>query len=76
MTTRREPPEGYQWPGADVIAASKDTVYWLSEQADWTGATPLFMVMMADGDGQHIVAEKCYLKHAMVIVSALRRADG
>lgn len=74
MSTRRGVPVEYEWPGADAIADSSTRLYWISQQADWTGATPQFMVMMADGDGQHIIAERCYRHHAVMIVDALRQA--
>jgi hypothetical protein len=70
----REPPAGYKWPGADTIADALGQLYWLATQPDWDGATPLFVVMCSDSNGQKILAERCYRKYGVEIVDALRQA--
>ena len=67
--TDRNVPAGYEWPGMDTGHA---TVYYLSEQANWDGATPLFMVHKQWPGGQTIIAERCYRKYGVEIVDALR----
>jgi hypothetical protein len=63
-------PDGYEWPGGDAVGSTWP-LYWLSPHDDgW--ATQLYMVIGTDGDGQHIVAERCYLRWATRIVDGLR----
>jgi hypothetical protein len=68
--TDRSVPSGYEWPGMDTDG----THYYLSEQADWDGATPLFMVHKQWNGGQTIIAERCYRTYGVEIVDALRQA--
>lgn len=69
MAERDAVPDGYEWPGAGKNG------YWLSPQADWNGATPLFMVHAGWSGGETIIAERCYAKHGRAIVDALRAFD-
>lgn len=62
-------PEGYRWPGADVVADATHS-YWIVEFNN--RQTALYTVIGVDGDGQHIIAEKCYLHWALRIVDGLR----
>lgn len=71
--TDRAVPAGYEWPGADALQTSRPQ-YWLSEQAGWSGATPLFMVQYAEPGKQGILAERCYRWAGVQIVDALRAA--
>lgn len=64
----RTVPDGYRWPGPDADG----THYYLTEQADWDGATPLYMVMRIQPGEQTILAQHCYRTHGVLIVDALR----
>lgn len=63
-------PEGYRRPDHSVLAA-RITSYWIVEYDDQPG-TQVYTVFGVDGDGQHIIAEKCYLHWATRIVDGLR----
>jgi hypothetical protein len=63
-------PESYRRPTQDVVA-SRTTCYWIVEFDNQPG-TQTYTVIGVDGDGQHIVAEKCYLHWATRIVDGLR----
>jgi len=63
-------PESYRWPGHDVVADSVNC-YWITEY-DNRSSTQVYTVFGVDGDGQHIIAEKCYLHWATRIVDGLR----
>lgn len=63
-------PEDYRWPGADVVAETTHC-YWITEYDNRT-ATQVYTVIGTNGDGQHIIAEKCYLHWAIRIVDGLR----
>lgn len=63
-------PEEYRRPDQSVIAAQA-TTYWIVEYDNQPG-TQIYMVIGVDGDGQHIIAEKCYLHWAIRIVDGLR----
>lgn len=67
-------PSGYEWPGGDVVGDAT-TAYWLQPHDDDAWATQLYMVIGVDGDGQHIIAERCYLRWATRIVDALRALE-
>lgn len=62
-------PEGYENP-TDVT--SNETLYWIVQHG-LASATPLYMVIKRSPGMQEILAEKCYLGHAIEIVDALRR---
>ena len=67
-------PEGYAWPGGEVIASPEDPIFWISPDPK-ASATQLFLVCGTDhelGGGISIIAEKCYLKWAVRIVNGLR----
>lgn len=63
-------PENYRWPGADVVAGTTHC-YWIVEFDD-RRPTVAYTVIGTDGNGQHIIAEKCYLHWATRIVDGLR----
>lgn len=63
-------PEDYRRPSGDVIA-ERTRSYWITE-FDHREATQVYTVVGVDGDGQHIIAEKCYLHWAVRIVDGLR----
>lgn len=63
-------PEPYRRP-AHRDLADQVTAYWIDEY-DHHSATALYSVGGVDGDGYHIIAEKCYLHWAVRIVDALR----
>jgi hypothetical protein len=67
--TKRTPPVGYEWPG---MSDSPYAHYYLEPQAAYDGATPQFMVMVMEPGMVRILAEKCFLKDAVLIVDALR----
>lgn len=66
-------PEEYRRPSQDVIA-ERSSCYWITEFVERPG-TSLYSVVAVDGDGQHIVAEKCYLRWAIRLVDGLRLLD-
>ena len=53
-------------------ASDQHPYYWITADATWTGATPLWMVSKAWGGGEAIIAQRCYLHYAIEIVDALR----
>jgi len=63
-------PEDYRRPASAVIAA-RETCYWIVEFDNQPGTT-VYTVSGVDGDGQHIIAERCYLHWALRIVDGLR----
>lgn len=63
-------PEGYCRPDQHVIA-DRTVCYWITEYDNRPG-TQVYSVIGVDGDGQHIIAEKCYLHWAVRIVDGLR----
>jgi hypothetical protein len=63
-------PEGYRRPDQSVVA-ERTTCYWITELDNRPGTT-VYTVIGVNGDGQHIVAEKCYLSWAIRIVDGLR----
>ncbi len=67
----RTVPAGYEWPGMET---GDRTVYYMSEQLDWQGATPLFVIGKQWPGGQTIIAEGCYRIYAVEIVDALRKS--
>jgi hypothetical protein len=67
--TKRTPPVGYEWPG---VSDAPDTHYYLEPQANYDGATPQYMVMCMEPGVIRILAERCFLKDAVLIVDALR----
>lgn len=60
----REPPAGY--------TCDDGNAYYLAPQANWEGATPLFMVMKDTPGETRILAESCYRSAGVEIVDALR----
>jgi hypothetical protein len=62
-------PENYRWPGSDAVA-NVTHCFWIVEYSKQ--ATHVYTVIGTDGDGQHIIAEKCYLQWAIKIVDGLR----
>lgn len=69
MSTDRSVPAGYDWPG---MTEDGQTHYYMSEQANWTGATSLFMVHKQWPGGQTSIAERYLRKYGVEIVDALR----
>lgn len=68
-----EIPEQHHWNLRDwESATTADPYYWVGEQPD-SGATQLYLVQKAWSGGETIMAQKCYLHHAIEIVDALRR---
>lgn len=70
MSYQGKIPNAYRRPSQDVIAA-RETTYWITE-VDHLPGTQLYSVIGVDDDGQHIVAERCYLHWAIRIVDGLR----
>lgn len=68
----RRPPRGYEAPRPSM--RTKFTHYYLQEQGDYDGPTPLFTVMRASGGGRRPLAEHCLRDDGMAIVDALRLA--
>lgn len=66
----RTPPEAYAY--GSITASSRATEYYLTDQPNYYGATPLFLVMEKKPGSLKIIAEKCYLNHGVEIVDALR----
>lgn len=66
--TERTPPAGYE----PLEPAPCHAYFYLQEQMDYDGVTPLYMVMQADSEGKRILAERCLPPDGMVIVDALR----
>lgn len=73
MSRESKVPEEYRRPTQEVIAA-RTTSYWITEFVERPG-TSLYSVVGVDGDGQHIIAEKCYLRWAIRLVDGLRLLD-
>lgn len=69
MTTDREPPVGYERP---LMWESPPCHFYLEPQANYEGATPQFMIMHTEPGCIRLLAEKCLLKDATLIVDALR----
>jgi hypothetical protein len=70
MTRESKIPDDYRRPDQDVVA-DRRTCYWITEFVERPG-TSVYSVIGVDGDGQHIIAEKCYLRWAIRIVDGLR----
>jgi hypothetical protein len=63
-------PESYRRP-AQAILAARTECYWIVEHDNQPG-TQVYTVSGVNADGQHIIAEKCYLHWAVRIVDGLR----
>ena len=69
--TVRDVPTGYTRPPSGH--QDSHTHYYLTEEPDYHGATPLFAVMCSKPGEQRCVAQKCYVGDGITIVDALRK---
>lgn len=64
-------PDEYGWPGGEAIAATDESLFWISPDPK-RSATPLFMVCASEDHALRVITGGCYLKWAIKIVDGLR----